>query len=100
MLSPTMNVGSSNEVGPRPAEAHPLVARHVDDEAARGEGGPGRPQGGTSAARRCPAARSDHDVMPGKESRQRDPATISECLAAPGSAWSCSKRTMRAEWIG
>ena len=34
-----MNVGSANDRGPGPAEAHSLVARHVDDEAA-GEEGP------------------------------------------------------------
>ena len=95
-----MNIGSANDVGPRPAEAHPLVAGDVDDEAARRE----RRQVvvGEEHQRSVGVLQHavDDDVVLGEEGRQRHPAVVGQRVATRAVVSSLSKWTMRAEWIG
>ena len=87
--------------GPRPAETHPLVAGHVDDQAAGREGG--QVVVGDEDQRRVGVLQHavDDDVVLGEEGRQAAPGAISAARRLrSGSPGSCSKCTMRAEWIG
>ncbi len=78
---PTSNIGSSKVVGPRPAEAHALVAGDVDDQAARPEGREVRgPQVGQRRGGVLERA-VDDDVVLGEVRRQRHAAPVGDDVA-------------------
>ena len=87
--------------GTGPLEAHALVARHVDDQAARSEGrGVGRAEVGQRRGGVLEGA-VDDDVALGEERRDRDPAAFGDHVAEVRRRrclWSNCR--MRTEWMG